>query len=145
VLNEQVLAAVRDENSWSWVTTAAQSDDEPGVVRAGGDFSQADYEEEAFNALIEAYDAALWVGSDPVSGFDRLAAPQFDKLPAAQLIRELVAFDGRLIAIGADSAFAAHQCCYLNPSTVAWESRDGGTSWSPTAGLPQPNSGCDGE
>lgn len=131
-----------------FVWTAAEVDDRlilGGVVRASGDFAQAGYEEEAFNALIEAYDAALWVGSDPVSGFDRLAAPQFDGLPGAQLIGELIAFDGRLIAIGADSAFAAPPCCYLNPSTVAWDGRDGGASWSPTAGLPQPNPGYQGE
>lgn len=61
-----------------FVWIAAEVDDRlilGGVVRAGGDFAQADYEEQAFHALVEAYDAALWVSSDPVSGFDRLAAP----------------------------------------------------------------------
>jgi len=140
----QLIDLPAPAGSVPFVWTAAEVDGRltlGGTVQAAGDFTRAGYDQDAFDALIEAYDAALWVSSDPGSGFERLAAPQFDALPAAQLIRELVPFDGRLIALGGDSAFAAPQCCYLVAPTVAWESRDGGASWSPMAGLRQPGSG----
>jgi hypothetical protein len=100
--------------------------------------------DEAFDVLSEAYDAAFWMSSDPAAGFERLAVPEFDGVPGAQLIGELVAFDGRLIAIGGDTTQAEPGCCYLNPLTVAWESSDGGASWAPMGGLPLPVRGYRG-
>ena len=100
--------------------------------------------EQAFDVLSEAYDAAFWTSSDPAAGFERLAASEFDGVPGAQLIGELVAFDGRLIAIGGDTTQAEPGCCYLNPLRVAWESSGGGGSWSPMGGLPLPGRGYRG-
>lgn len=66
-----------------------------------------------------------------------LAASQLQGVPFNQEITELLAFDGRLIAVGEDSAADP----YNPPSRVAWESRDRGVSWSPMAGLPVPENG----
>lgn len=89
----------------------------------------------AYAVRTEAYDAAFWGGEDS-SGFQRLAAGQFDGQPSAQVVKELVAFDDRLIAIGGDARFAPGECCFLDPVTMAWESSDGGASWASMAGLP---------
>lgn len=89
----------------------------------------------AFAVRTEAYDAAFWTG-DEISGFQRLGATQFDGQPSAQVVKEVVAFDDRLIAIGGDAQFAPAECCFLDPVTVAWESSDDGASWARMAGLP---------
>lgn len=92
--------------------------------------------DEAFDIVGQAYDAAVWVSNGPIAGFERLAASQFDGLPDAQRITQLVVFDGRLIAIGGDSAGLNEGCCYQSFPTAAWESADSGETWSQMAGLP---------
>lgn len=81
-------------------------------------------------------DAALWESADPLSGFERLAEQEFDGVPGSQRISRLVSFDGRLIAIGAESPSDFSGCC-LEVQTTAHESSDGGGSWSPMSGLPE--------
>lgn len=90
--------------------------------------------------LDHALDAALWItdlSAAPDAEPRMLAASQFQGVPFNQEITELLAFDGRLIAVGEDSAADP----YNPPSRVAWESRDRGVSWSPMAGLPVPEDG----
>jgi len=92
----------------------------------------------AFEVRGQAYDAAFWVG-DEIAGFQRLGATQFVGVPNAQMIWDLVAFDDRLVAVGGVDNTDA-QCCFLEMFTVAWESRDGGSSWVAMPGLPLPGS-----
>lgn len=66
-----------------------------------------------------------------------MAASQFDGVPNAQMIWDLVAFDDRLVAVGGIDNTDA-QCRFPEMFTVAWESRDGGSSWVGMPGLPLP-------
>jgi hypothetical protein len=88
-----------------------------------------------FEERRSAYDAALWRSSDGGTSFERVAASQLDDQPDAQVIPHLVAFDDRVIAIGGDSRSASPQCCFVFTSPVAWESTDGGTTWTSMPGL----------
>lgn len=81
-------------------------------------------------------DVALWVSSDPATGFDRLAARQFDGVSGSERINELIRFEDRLIAVGAQSHVSYAGCCLEAVQVVAHQSRDNGVSWQPMTGLP---------
>lgn len=154
-MGQQAVAVSADFGlTWQLVELAAPAGSEPLVwtaievdgrlVLGGGTQVLTDlpvYPEESDDILGQAYDSALWASSDLALGFERLAASQFDGLPDAQMITELVIFDGRLIAIEGASGVLSEQCCYRYGSrvTVAWESADGGGTWSPMDGLSVPD------
>lgn len=136
----RLLDLPRPEDSGAIVRTAVEVD---GQLILGGETQTLaavpSDPATAFEIRRQAYDAAFWIG-DEIAGFQRMAAGQFDGLPSAQIIRELVIFDDRLIAIGGSSEFVDPQCCFLDLRTVAWESRDGGSSWVAMPGLSFPGS-----
>jgi len=130
VVREQAVAISADlGQTWELIDLPAPAATEPRVwaatevdgrlVLGGGTLAEGQIPEDTFEdeyrVLGQAYDAALWVSEEPSVGFERLAAGQLDGLPGYQEFTELVAFDGRLFAVG-------------NP---IWQSADGGLSWSP--------------
>lgn len=161
LFGEQAVAVSHDLGAtWQLVDLPAPTGSEPFVwtatevdgrlVLGGATQVVLDLPDQGYDSvegLEQAYDAAFWVSGDPVAGFERLAAAQFDGTPDAQRISELVVFDGRLIALGGEtgdpcpqtSISSPERCPPLKLPRVAWESRDGGVSWSPMNGLPLDN------